>query len=84
MPDNAKHGYILTGNYGLPVPPESLKLGGSSFLETDSRAGSINNSGRISPIHLPASALDDCSQVRQALFNTNTKHMEFVMQRLVD
>ena len=56
---------LLTGNYGLPVPPDSTKFGGSShFQPSDSRAGSVNNSGRNSPVYLPAQAWQEDNQVR--------------------
>ena len=50
---------IITGNYGLPVPPDSLKFGGSSHFRTESRSGSVASSGRNSPVHLPAYAWED-------------------------
>jgi hypothetical protein len=47
------------------VPPDSLKFGGSShFQPSDSQAGSVNNSGRNSPVHLPAQAWQEDNQVR--------------------
>jgi hypothetical protein len=56
--------FLLPGNYGLPVPPDSVKFGGSShFQPSDSRPGSGNNSGRNSPVHLPSQALQEDNQV---------------------
>ena len=46
------------------MPSDSIKFGGSShFQPTDSRAGSVNNSGRNSPVHLPAQAWQEDNQV---------------------
>ena len=55
--------YIIPGSYGLPVPPDSLKLGGSSLFQQDSRAGSDSNSGRNSPV--AARTLAEEAQVRE-------------------
>merc|ERR1719225_2400953 len=54
---NPRRGSAI-GNYGRPVPPDSLKFGGSSlFQDQDGRkGGSQNNSGRNSPVHLPVQA----------------------------
>ena len=46
--DNPRRG-SATGVYGLPVPPDNLKLGGS-HLTGDSCAGTPNNSARNSPV----------------------------------
>ena len=49
--DNPRRG-SATGVYGLPVPPDSIKLGGTSHFQSEcsSRNDSPNNSGRNSPI----------------------------------
>ena len=41
MPNNVKNDVqIMSGNYGRPVPPDSLKFGGSSlFQDQDGRRG---------------------------------------------
>ena len=41
---------MMMGNYGLPVPQHSAKLGGSSLFLHHSRAGSVESSGRNSPV----------------------------------
>ena len=41
---------MMSGNYGLPVPQHSAKLGGSSLFLHHSRAGSVDSSGRNSPV----------------------------------
>ena len=46
--DNPRRG-SATGVYGLPVPPDNLKLGGS-HLTGDSCTGTPNNSARNSPV----------------------------------
>ena len=48
--DNPRRG-SATGVYGLPVPPDNLKLGGTHIpSECNSLNDSPNNSGRNSPI----------------------------------
>ena len=42
---------VIPGNYGLPVPQHSAKLGGSSLFLQNSGEGSVNSSGRNSPVH---------------------------------
>ena len=41
---------MMSGNYGLPVPQHSAKLGGSSLFLHHSRASSVDSSGRNSPV----------------------------------
>jgi len=47
--ENPRRGSAV-GNYGLPVPQHSAKLGGSSLFLHHSRAGSVESSGRNSPV----------------------------------
>jgi len=68
--------FLFLGNYGIPVPPDSRRFGGSSILNNSSMPASRNNSisGQInsfSGIHPPVPTGKQNAGVRKTFLNIN-------------